>query len=61
MVESFKLLCYIEGKKDVTSVSISPSETVHDLASLIHQIAKLSEYSIGDLTLAKVCHIMISK
>jgi hypothetical protein len=61
MAESFKLLYYIEGKNDVTSVSISPSKTVYDLASLIHQSAKLSEYSVGDLILTKVRHFMISK
>jgi hypothetical protein len=41
MTESFKLWYYIEGKTDVTSVFISPSEIVYDVASLIHQSAKL--------------------
>jgi hypothetical protein len=66
MAESFKLWYYIEGKNDVASVSISPSKTVYDLAKLIHhhdQGAKLSEYSVGDLSLTnlKVRHIMISE
>ncbi|KAF8493466.1 hypothetical protein F5888DRAFT_1636626 [Russula emetica] len=55
MTESFELLCYIEGKTDVTAVSISPSETVYDLKRLIHQCSnlKLSEYSVGGLSLTK--------
>lgn len=58
-----ELWCYIEGERDIFSVSMSPNHTIDDLKKQIcdEQHSKLiAQCSPSDLTLKKVRYIVIS-
>ena len=58
-----ELWCYIEGERDIFSVSVSPNHTIDDLKKKIcnEQHSKLTvQCSPSDLILKKVRYIMIS-
>ena len=59
-----ELWCYVEGQRDIFPVSISPSCRIDDLKSEIYTSNKGSRSFDGcdprDLTLMKVCYIVIS-
>jgi hypothetical protein len=58
-----ELWCYIEGKRDVFSVSIPPNRRIDNLKNEIYN--KRSRSFVGcdpkDLTLTKVCYFMIPR
>ena len=58
-----KLWCYIEGDRDVFSVSISPNDFIDDLKKQIYNKGSRRHFvgfDPSDLTLTKVRYIMIS-
>ena len=57
------LWCYIEGERHLFNVSISPDRTIHNLKKEIHKQGRSSLFVGCDpiqLTLTRVCYIMIS-
>ena len=57
------LWCYIEGKRNIFSVTISPDCTIYTLKTQIYEAERIqfiSQCSPSDLTLTKVHYIMIS-
>ncbi len=55
-----KLCCYVEGKRDIFGVSISPNSTIYDLKKKIYNAGSRTfvECDPMDLTLIKVCYII---
>jgi hypothetical protein len=56
--------CYIEGKHDIFSVSISSNRSINDQKKIIYDeqhVRRIVQCSPSDLTLTKVRYIMISK
>jgi hypothetical protein len=58
-----ELWCYIEGKHDIFSISISPNRTIDALKKLIYdeqRVQLIAQCSPSGLTLTKVRYIIIS-
>ena len=57
-----ELWYYIDGKTDVSSVFVSPNDTIDDLKTEIYEadLNAFPECNAQDLILTKVCYIMIS-
>jgi hypothetical protein len=58
-----QLWCYIEGKRDISGISISPDLTIHDLKKQIYaeeHIQFIVQCSPTDLALTKVRYTVIS-
>jgi len=62
MADTSKLWYYVHGEPDVSSVSVSPNETIDDLKKNIHNDAPNSFIGCDakHLILTKVCYIMVS-
>jgi hypothetical protein len=60
--ENYELWYLFENDSNLSSVSISPTENVHDLRKRIHQEwgQGLSKYSDRALALTQVHHIRVS-
>ena len=62
MTDTAELWYYIDGKRNISSVVVSPNETILQLKRMIHTDSNktFTEYNAQDLILTKVRSIMIS-
>ena len=62
MTDTAELWYYIDGKRNISSVVVSPNETILQLKRKIHTDSNktFTEYNAQDLILTKVRSIMIS-